>query len=676
MHLNLPPPITSAINLAVSTSLTDYFDPSFNLKKELPKIFPSFTRQFTLGGIEILGRSMGLDGHIAELIGLSMADIVGEITKNLLSPSGGINSLWEAIQTAVLNRETAGGVCSLGASWVVDQLGVDKSLLGSLSSRLVAGMFNDFLASAGRFSIVDSLIKATDRSFYQFFDPVLLPQLYAAVKEHGLAEGIEQYATLLFTAETVNEFAAAGVNLVKLIEEGLPTAGDIVYHGKSAKRLQLTQNGKTIDFIYLPNGQSLELQAIYEQYSNGRKPRFVQFVTDDQGRIRQTFVEEQMPDGTFRRDLLTPAGEVREVSFRDWNGETYARLSFNAKGDLEFTNYNLGISEHLSPDGHLDFDFTVAPDLQDFNQILYDFNTNLSPEDTLQLASFTYGNGFWNAHQPPDGVPPLMANFMNNVAADAGRNGTPGMVLLDENGNIAHDSHGNILTTASLPVTLYAETGLVGNVLRWTAETWFGARFMRDEIENEFKHYFDLLQLNQDRFGLAPDMPFVHFAHSGDFQPLMQALEHMPDEYRSRIRTLVAYGAPYVGDGIIDDPYLETLIRVKGSEDNVPFQGARQFQMVNENGSVIPVPNQYNIEIIGAKHSDFSCASGPNHDTCTSFINQQTNLFMRDLHLAAASRDPHVLVDFLSEDEKRGIIIDDERGAIKIDPVKYTRYYL
>ncbi|GEM_PF-4718997 len=49
---------------------------------------------------------------------------------------------------------------------------------------------------------------------------------------------------------------------------------------------------------------------------------------------------------------------------------------------------------------------------------------------------------------------------------------------------------------------------------------------------------------------------------------------------------------------------------------------------------------------------------------------------MRDLNLAAGNHDPNVLFDFLAEDESRGVYVDEESGVIKIDPSKYTRYFL
>ncbi len=673
VNIGLAPPAAAILSSTASASLQSFFDTGLNLKT-LAGILPSVSASLTMGGLDLVARSMGLNPYVSSMLGFPLAAITGNIVAEYLgnglsgmTPSG----IFQTVKDTLVSSQTVGGVVTLGAGFAMNALGLDKSLLGSISSRLVGGIFSDFAASPVRFNIVDSIIKSTDESFYHFFDPALLPQFFESVIDNGFAAGIEQYATMLFTRETLMEFTSAGENISQWIERGMPVAEDVVYEGAAAKAFRATKNDKTITFVYVPKGGKLELREITEEYSNGRKPRRVQWSTDDTGRITGVVVQDQMADGTFRQDALDPSGAVKEIRFQDWNGETYGRLSFNAAGGVEFTNYNLGISDHLTADGQFTFNFTVAPDLQDLTQLVYDFNKDLDPGEVAKLATFTFGNGFWNDQGSPDAVPMLMQDFINDITADQARNGTPGVVLFDENGNIARDRQGNILTTASLPVTLYAETGLVGNVLRWVANAWFGSRFMRDEVERELTRYIDLLELNQQRFGLDPNMPIVHFAHSGDFQPMVQALEHMPDKYRSRIKTLVAYESVYVGDGIIDDPYLETLIRVRGSTDglSVPFTDHRPFQIVDENGAVRPVQNQYNIEILGAGHSDFSCASGPTQDVCSDFVNQQTNLFMRDLQLKAADSDPNTLKVFLSA---RTAGINIENGIIRVNPDDYV----
>ncbi|MEI7752414.1 MAG: hypothetical protein WCJ71_10045, partial [Candidatus Omnitrophota bacterium] len=670
----LAPPFANVVSLVTTQSLAAFFDPNLTLKSGLLQIAPQIASQFTMGGLELISRSLGLNPRLAQLLGSPIAAITGNIVGSFLG-SGSINfnpsGIFDSIKDAILSRETLGGVLSLSAEFLMDQWGLDESLLGSFSSRIVAGLFGDFIASPTRFSIVDSLIKSVDESIYHSLEPVKLVELFDSICKLGFEEGIEQYAISLFTRETLQEFTGAGESLSQWIERGMPVADDIIYEGESAKLLKLAKNGKTINFIYVPNGTRLEIRAIYEEYSDGRRPRFIRWEVDAAGRITQVIVEERMPDGTVRRDLLDPNGRVREILFRDWSGETYGRLSVNASGAIEFTNYQLGISNYLTADGRFTFDFSIAPDLQDLNQLFYDFNANLSPESVAQLVGFTFGNGFWNTHQLPDAVPGWMMDFINDLTADQARSGTPGIVLFDASGNMARDRHGNILTTGSLPVTLYEETGLVGNVFRWMADTWFGCNFMRDEIERELVNYFDLIELNQREFGLDPNMKFTHFAHSGNFQPMIEALEHMPDAYRSRIKTLVVYEGPYVGDGVINDPFLQTLIRVRGVKSGVavPFLEHREFQVTDTNGKVTALQNQYNIEISGADHSDFSYDPSFEYASPEAReIARKTSLFMRELALKA--NDFTETANFLDVNRQDGSVelVD---GIYRVDILKF-----
>ncbi len=674
LRRGLAPPFANLLSLVATQSLTAFFDPSLTLKAGLLQIAPHMASQLTLGGLELVSRSMGFDPRLMRLLGSPIAAITENIAGAFLgngsidfNPSG----IFGFIKEAVLSRETLGGVLSVSAEFLMARWGLDDSLLGSFSSRVVAGLFGDFIASPTRFSVVDSLIKSVDESIYHSLDPAMLAQLFGSIRDLGFSEGLEQYAIALFTREALQEFTGAGESLSQWIERGMPSADDIIYAGESAKLLKLAKNGKTINFIYVPRGTRLEIRAIYEEYSNGRKPRLIRWDVDEEGRIIQVIVEERMPDGTTRRDLLDPKGLVREISFRDWTGETYGRLSFNASGAIEFTNYNLGISHYLTADGRFTFDFSIAPDLQDLNPLFYNFNTNLSSESVAQLVAFIFGNGFWNTHQSPDAVPGLIMEFINDLKSDQAEKGTPGIVLFDSDGNIARDRHGNILTTSSLPVTLYEETSLVGNVFRWMADTWFGCNFMRDEIERELKSYVDLIELNQREFGLDPNMKFTHFSHSGNFQPMIEALEHMPDDYRSRIKTLVVYEGPYVGDAIIDDPYLETLVRVRGVKPGlaVPLLDQRDFKIVDENGNVTALPNQCNIEILGAGHDDFSYDSSFEYGSAEEReIARKTSLFMRELSLA--SSNVVQLFDLLNGG-RMGVSYDDTRKVYSIDPILF-----
>ena len=90
---------------------------------------------------------------------------------------------------------------------------------------------------------------------------------------------------------------------------------------------------------------------------------------------------------------------------------------------------------------------------------------------------------------------------------------------------------------------------------------------------------------------------------------------------------------------------------------SVPFLGHRQFSAVDGDGNSRPITN-YNIEILGAKHSDFDAGS-----------NHQVNLFMRDLNLKA--NDPQRLEEFLKLGTTQGVKYDPSTGKITVNPDEY-----
>ncbi len=657
LHIGLPPPVSSMLSLISGTLAGTLTNPS-QLPEAFRNLMPMIGQELVMTGVAGLGNFLGIDPRIAKLIGLPIATAVGGITRDLFSRSGAVSSLWRSIQDTFWRREVVGGLVSLGAEFVVDKLGLDRSIFTAFSSRIVAGIMGDFLTQGARLSLVDSIIKSIDNSIYHALDPKNLPALVQAIREKGFAGGFDQYATAILSRDTIEEFTSAGMTFTRIIAEGLPFARDIFFQSGPAKVLQSVKNGKTIEFIFRTLGDGrLQILGIHEKNQN--MERLTQWNMDAQGNITSVTVEERMPDGTKRKDTLSVNGDLQKIEFRDWENQTFATLTYNPQGAIEFNNYNLGIAGHLSAGGKFQFNLTAAPDLQDFDNLIYDFDvSNLGAQKQGQFFTLFTGNGFWNEHGAWGGVPQLSIDFIHNITEDQARNGIPAFVLLDEHGNIAHDTNGNVLTTASLPVTLYSETGLIGNARRWSAETWFGCNFMRDKIESDLRNYFDLIDLNIQKYGLDPGVSNIYFAHSGNFQPLIKALEDMDPKYQQRLKTVIVYEGPYVGDGIINDPYLQALIRVRGSADglSVPFLDHRNFEIADQNGNRTPLPNQYNIEIAGAGHCDFDARTNP-----------KVNLFMRDLSLVA---NDQVKRDRFLSVVTPGITI--ENGLIKLDPELYV----
>lgn len=102
------------------------------------------------------------------------------------------------------------------------------------------------------------------------------------------------------------------------------------------------------------------------------------------------------------------------------------------------------------------------------------------------------------------------------------------------------------------------------------------------------------------------------------------------------------------------------------NDDPVPLLGPVNFRGVNAEGNEFDVQN-YNFEIIGARHSDFSY--NPTNDNLAPEqldVNRATNFFMRELSKAAV--DGFWLDAFAS---REGIEYDSNRGVYVVNPLVY-----
>ncbi len=654
VHVGLPPPLASALSLIATQSLNSFFDPGLTLKAGLLQIAPDVATQLTLGGLELLGRSIGLDPRITALMGLPVAASIGGTVKGAINGSG---SIINSVKDALFSRETLAGMLSIGAEFALDQVGATDSAWGSLLSRLSVGLVKDFIQTGGKVNVFDSLVNSSQKTISHLLDPALLPRLFVAVAEHGLAGGFEQYAISVLRRDTIEDFVRGGVSFADQLALALQAPVDADCGGQACKAVHLAKNDKMITFKYFFNEGEFEIYGIQEVTADADR-RFM-FQTDADGNITGVRVQVLDENGQVitERDLT---GDIRDtVQFTDFDGNIFAEISISEDGKFEFVNYNLGVSGNISQYGEVEFSYRIPELEDDLGSLIGQFNAaNLTAEQKSEIVFFSVGNGFWNQHATKNEIAQLSRGFIQDLSGDLGTLGIPPAILY-ENGHIAVDSGGNILTTASLPITLYEETGLIGNGLKWACETWFGCNDMKEEIISEVTHYMNVLTAN----GFDPtQMNMVHFSHSGNFQPMIKALED-PRLADLNLKTLVVFEGPYVGDGVINNTNLDTIIRIVGTstvldgDAPVPFLNHRQFSAVDGDGNSRPITN-YNIEILGAKHSDFDASS-----------NHQVNLFMRDLSLMA--NDPQRLEKFLKLGTTQGVKYDPSTGKITVNPDEY-----
>jgi hypothetical protein len=249
--------------------------------------------------------------------------------------------------------------------------------------------------------------------------------------------------------------------------------------------------------------------------------------------------------------------------------------------------------------------------------------------DSLML----FGGGFWNESNEGE-MSSIMRSYMSDLVAD-----------------------GIISPERAFGITTFERTdsfsGTIENMLGWGLNSLVnGYNPITDEITAEIDAFLGALTEEQ------ANNQICYFSHSGHFCPLVKAL-NMNAEYR--IDTLIVYEGPFIGEQVIDNPNLSRIINVRGtgapnienpyelikwgpqglyldpaaaefSESYVPFLGNVNFAA--SDGRQI---ENFNFEIIGARHSDFSY--DPDNTNLTPEqreINIATNYFMRQLARSAA----------------------------------------
>ncbi len=671
-HLDLPPPLLSIVETVGSVTL-EFFNTELTLDEGFKKILPDVVNGATAWGIDFLGESLELDSRITKLLGLSVTSLAGGLVADYLNPkrdiSFDLDSIWERVKDAFLSKESLGGTLSISAEVVIDKFELDESLWKSGVARIVAGMFNDFLSDTpAKFDFIKSIGKSVDESIDDFLNKDNLVNLLEAIDKLGFSEGIEKYATFLFTQGALQEMTKGGETIAYLIEHGIFRNASFWIDGKLKNVLMVEANGKTVMITYEAHGDKKTITGIYEENEDGSY-QYVSWEVDENGEITNIKVIKKDSSGGIKTEEDLKTGNFK-ITFEDFNGNEYGEIFYDKEsGKIGFSNQDAGITSSLNAGGKIEIDFAILPDMEDIKGFLENYNQNMTKDSAAQIVAFSVGQGFWNSLGSYDQVSDLMSHFRQAVKEDKIKFGAAGIVLFDENGNIAYDKNGEVLTTAALPVTLYEETTLFGNSIRWIAETFFGYDAMSDEVKRECQRYLDLIKLNQENYGLTNDIELVHFSHSGNFMPMIKALENMEEKYQKQITALVVYEGPYVGDGIIDDPYLETLIRIRGNKDgvDVPFIDHKIFSKTDEYGNIVAIENQYQIEILGAGHNDYSYQGANAYATESERqIAENTSLFIRDLNLAVENK---TVVDFLAQ-VTTGIVVKND--VVYVNPLEYV----
>ncbi len=136
MNLGLAPPIAGAISLLATQSLTSLFDSSLTIKAGLLEIAPTLATQFTMGGLDLVARSLGLDPRITSLLALPFSATIGGIAGANIFANGGMDFL-KMFGAAITDAGVLGGMISMGIDFALEELG-----LPTVARELVSGFMS------------------------------------------------------------------------------------------------------------------------------------------------------------------------------------------------------------------------------------------------------------------------------------------------------------------------------------------------------------------------------------------------------------------------------------------------------------------------------------------------------------------------------------------------------
>ena len=335
------------------------------------------------------------------------------------------------------------------------------------------------------------------------------------------------------------------------------------------------------------------------------------------------------------------------------------------EGVFAYENTATGMKWSVTSDGEFDLNIDNTFGLTVGEIALF---SDLNDEQKKQVltAIMFFGNGFGNDN-PEGHSPTIMRLFMQDLLAD-----------------------GIISPNNAFGITTYEGSndwfGLMQNSYAWALDAVNSTyNPVANEITSEL--YGFLGQLTSEQ--LAQEV--IYFSHSGQFRPLIESLNNNPG---IGINTIFNFEGPFVGEQVMSNTNVNRVINVYGTQtafdvadvmqtvqlgpvgaflslvgmgdDPVPFLGPVEFTGLDAQGQSFDIQN-YNFEIIGARHSDFSY--NPNNTNLTpeqEQVNIATNFFMRQLAEVTADDIQSRMDEFLM---KNGITLDESRGVLVVNPI-------
>ncbi|KKT78168.1 MAG: hypothetical protein UW75_C0048G0010, partial [Parcubacteria group bacterium GW2011_GWF2_44_8] len=188
------------------------------------EILPNIAAGFVGGGIELIGRSLGLDPRITALIGLPVSASVGWLFGHnqmvigyrddgtpiyVTGPYNNGKGLWETIQDSIINQ----GAKAIGFDF---HGATTHPLFGSLGSGNILASIESTLQKEGLFSGIFSLLGKALLTPFNAIESVVRSILSGVtnfsdlIREKGIINAFESLVTSIFNRKTIEQLLGSG----------------------------------------------------------------------------------------------------------------------------------------------------------------------------------------------------------------------------------------------------------------------------------------------------------------------------------------------------------------------------------------------------------------------------------------------------------------------------------
>lgn len=717
-HTNLSPAVKQII-VVTATVIASIAGggADFNALKES---LPYLAKEFAAAGVVALGDALGWDPRITALVTIPVRAAVGASVGRMVNgPDRFIGrdlngvpiyahdsrGLLEYVGDSVFSRENINSMASIGASIALDELGVSSRASGFLS--VFIGQFAAGFVGGGS-------------SVSSNYGQTILSRIGDGLKKFG--QGVMNVAGSVISfgqkiVQGIGNFTVQGFKKAVSAFSSVfsrQTQEKIYTDETGIDQANVTADG---DIWTWESGDSRiiynsETGEVMESFGAGGTASITGLSQDQAGNFHheQVTYRTTLGDGTFLES------EYENNRLKEWayyyGVEPLLEVKSNGEGwinsDGWMQNSEIEIyspvfidgSEELSsqPGYQTSFIFKVFGGKIAEASIELNQTTISNPSLPADTSKFVFGNGFNNDPNVPEGTSDeFMFSFIND---------------LENKDRIINESK-------KLLIPLYERGYLIKNLADWAENFILNINGIQDVLKlaalrgtlsiapiavdilgqnnlvNEVKT--KLINFENSKGILEKG---IAFAHSGFLAPLLGAIEETRDDGTYfDINTVISYeGVAAINqDAFIDNPYLKRIINVWGTAPTAPVRVTGQWTgEFSENGSLvldsskkaIPISDfgpptstfenasfsarsvdfeQINIEIIGARHNDFSYDSDAWNknpywpEVAAKEINKKTNKFMRSLYEAILKdqNTPGRLNSFLNN--AAGVEFDDIR---------------